>query len=75
MSAIGRRSIASSSGRVMRTSVCSPGSATGIDASVSTDSASLASTQSWRSRAIPASTGGIGAVERLDVELEGVGHM
>ena len=48
------RTIASYSDRVRRTSVCRPGSSTGIDTSVSLESASLASTHSWRSRATAA---------------------
>ncbi len=54
VSAIAGRIIASNSDRVSRTSVCSPGSSTGIDTSVSDDSASLASMHSWRSRATAA---------------------
>ncbi len=48
------RIIASNSERVSRTSVCRPGSSTGIDTSVSLESASLASMHSWRSRATAA---------------------
>ena len=52
------RIIASNSARVRRTSVCSPGSSTGIDTSVSLDSASLASMHSCRRRATAACAAG-----------------
>jgi hypothetical protein len=54
VSEIAGRIIASNSARVSLTSVCRPGSSTGIDTSVSDESASLASMHSWRSRATAA---------------------
>ncbi len=49
------RTMLSNSLRVRRTSVCRLGSSTGIDTSVSLESASLASMHSWRRRAMAAS--------------------
>ena len=48
----------SNSGRVSLTCVCSPGSITGITASLSSDNASLAAMQSARRRTIPERTTG-----------------
>ncbi len=58
VSATRGRTICSSSSRVSRTSVCTPGNDTAMVASVSFDSASLARRQSSRNRAWPATTCG-----------------
>ena len=63
VSEIGTRIIDSNSTRVSRTSVWRPGSTTGIDASVSLESASFASTHSSRRRASVESVGRVARIE------------
>ena len=70
VSRIRGRIIASSSARVRRTSVWSPGTETGIDVSVSVDRASLARRHSSRSRDEGGADGRVGRVELAQLAVE-----